>query len=90
MHFNKIPEMQSLRKEVNTANYSMNELTNEFNNLLPTSLIDDLDSPTVEGEEIEREISAEKSKIENEDNSRKASVDNISYNINPKKVRCIS
>ncbi len=72
MHFKKTLDTQALshKKDLVNSTYNVNDLTLDFNNLLPTSLIDDLDPPTQE-EEDEDQTSF--------NDTRKYSPDNLSF-----------
>jgi|LauGreDrversion4_2_1035121.scaffolds.fasta_scaffold91248_2 hypothetical protein len=86
MNFKK-NEMQSVKKETFQGNYSVNDLTYDFNNLLPTSLIDDLDSFAHEEDESLHEHHQVATNQELENKLRSGSIDNLSYNFHLKSVR---
>jgi hypothetical protein len=80
-------EIQSVKKDISQGNYSVNDLVYDFNNLLPTSLIDDLDSfAHEEDENLHNQYQVAMNK-ELENKLRSASLDNTSHNFNLKNVR---
>lgn len=80
MHFKNNAETQSLKKDLTNANCNINDLAYDFNNLLPTSLIDDLDSLEME-KQIQDNLLCDNDNTEFENKLRKASLDSPSPNI---------
>ena len=85
MHFKKNAEMQSLKKDLINSGYTANDLAYDFNNLLPTSLIDDLDSLETEQQIQDNLLNDENTEYDRK--IRKASYDSPSLSFGQRPVK---